>query len=246
MKARTLALLLVLPVSPGCTSPPETKVVQGTAIEHGEALFHDASIAKNSLNTYSCATCHETTPGEAARVSLTGAPLAGALKRPSYWGGQELELLPAINDCLYYFMLKTTPWTAEDEEARAGYAYLESLPSDGDVVKAAPFTVVYQLSDTPNGNPKAGEAVYNRACASCHGAAHTGVGRLVPRAPPLPEQTLAEHPLAKYTMLERRLVFVEKIRHGGFAGYAGQMPPFSKEVLSDEDIGNLFGFFGLP
>jgi thiosulfate dehydrogenase len=90
MKARTLALLLVLPLSPACSSPPETKVVQGTAIEHGEALFHDASLAKNSLNTYSCATCHEATPGEAARVALAGAPLAGALKRSSYWGGQEL------------------------------------------------------------------------------------------------------------------------------------------------------------
>ena len=246
MKARTLAFWLVLAVPTGCTSPPETKVVQGTAIEHGEALFHDASLAKNSLNTCSCATCHEASPGEAARVSLAGAPLAGALKRPSYWGGQELELLSSINDCLYYFMLKTTPWTAEDDEARAVYAYLESLPSDGAAAKAAPFTVVYQLSDTPNGNPTAGEEVYNRACITCHGAAHTGAGRLVPRAPPLPEPTLAEHPLPRYTALERRLVFVEKIRHGGFAGYAGQMPPFSKEVLSDDDLGNLFGFLGLP
>ena len=85
----------------------------------------------------------------------------------------------------------------------AVHAYLESLPSDGDAVKAAPFTVVYQLSDTPNGDPEAGEATYNRACASCHGAAHTGVGRLVPRAPPLPEQTLIEHPLPRYTALEK-------------------------------------------
>jgi thiosulfate dehydrogenase len=229
-----------------CTSEPATKVVQGTAVEHGEALFHDSSLSKSSLNKYSCATCHEATSGEAGQTILPGASLAGVLKRPSYWGGQELDLLPAINHCLYYFMLKDDQWTADDSDARAMYAYLESLPDDGGAAQAAPFTTVYTIADAPDGDAKKGEAIFGRACVSCHGPAHTGMGRLVQRAPVLPEQTLDEHPLDKYTAQDRRLVFIEKIRHGGFIGYGGQMPPFSSEKLSEQDLSDLLAFFGLP
>jgi thiosulfate dehydrogenase len=250
MKAPTIrasALLALALTAFGCPEgEPEIKIVQGTAIDHGEALFHDPSIAKTSFNTYSCATCHEALPGDAGDAILTGAPLAGATRRPSYWGGQELDLLAAINHCLYYFMLKDEPWTADDIEARAMYAYLESLPSDGAAAEAVPYTPVYALSDAPPGDAGRGAGLYDRACASCHGPAHSGAGRLVDRAPVLPEQTLEEHPLGEYTELERRLVFVEKVRHGSFVGYGGQMPPFAAETLSDQDIGDLITFMGVP
>ena len=246
MRNPALSLPIALVAALGCSKEPSVQVVQETAAQHGEELFHDATLAKSSANTYSCATCHAATANEAKGLALSGVPLAGALQRPSYWGGQEVDLLRSINNCLYFFMLKNDPWTADNEDARAMYAYLESLPSTGDAVKAAPFTVVYTLVDSPNGDAKAGAVVYDRACASCHGPAHSGTGRLVARALTLPEQAIAEHPPSEYTDQQRRLVFVEKIRHGGFVGYAGQMPPFSKEVLSDKDIGDLFGFFKLP
>jgi thiosulfate dehydrogenase len=41
-------------------------------------------------------------------------------------------------------------------------------------------------------------------------------------------------------------VFVEKTRHGGFLGYGGTMPPFSLNVLSDEDLADLLTFLRLP
>ncbi|XXT15254.1 c-type cytochrome [Sorangium sp. So ce429] len=230
----------------GCAGDPETKIVDATAVEHGAALFRDPSIAETSFNRYSCATCHEAVPGEAGDAMLPGAPLAGAVDRPYYWGGQEVDLLAAINHCLYYFMTKDLPWTADDEAARAMYAYLESLPGDGEAAEAAPFTPVYALSQPPPGDPKKGELIHERACASCHGRAHSGEGRLVARAPALPDQTLDEHPLGEYTEADRLLVFVEKVRHGGFVGYGGQMPPFSLEVLSDEEFGDLLSFYELP
>ncbi|MGK3961248.1 c-type cytochrome [Sorangium sp. So ce118] len=230
----------------GCPGDPETKIVDATAVEHGAALFRDPSIAETSFNHYSCATCHEAVPGDAGDAMLPGAPLAGAVNRPHYWGGQEVDLLAAINHCLYYFMTKDLPWTADDEAARAMYAYLESLPGDGEAAEAAPFTPVYTLSQPPPGDPKKGELIHERACASCHGRAHSGEGRLVARAPALPDQTLDEHPLGEYTEADRLLVFVEKVRHGGFVGYGGQMPPFSLEVLSDEEFGDLLSFYELP
>ncbi|KYF65991.1 c-type cytochrome [Sorangium cellulosum] len=230
----------------GCTGDPETKIVDATAVEHGAALFRDPSVAETSFNRYSCATCHEAIPGEAGDAMLPGAPLAGAVNRPHYWGGQEVDLLAAINHCLYYFMTKDLPWTADDEAAQAMYAYLESLPGDGAAADAVRFTPVFALGQPPPGDPKNGELIHERACASCHGRARSGEGRLVARAPALPDQTLDEHPLGEYTEADRLLVFVEKVRHGGFLGYGGQMPPFSLEVLSDEEFGDLLSFYELP
>lgn len=233
----------------GCSdgeAPPPEQVYGGTAIDHGEALFHDPSIAKTSFNAYACSTCHEATRGEAGAAILTGAPLAGAAKRPSYWGGQEMELLRSINDCLYYFMLKDKVWTAEEEDAKAMYAYLESLPSDAQAEAPAPFTILYKVEDAPHGDAGRGAPLYASACQSCHGPPHTGEGRLVGRAPILPDQTLSEHPSPTYSDKDRRLVFVEKVRHGGFVGYGGQMPPFSEESLSDQELGDILAFLGVP
>lgn len=242
----SLSLLCAFAVgaAAGCEPEPEVVVVEASAVEHGAALFNDPAVAKTSFNQYACSTCHGVL-ADPEGVVLPGAPLAGVTKRPSYWGGQEVELLRAVNQCLYYFMLKDAPFTGEEVESRAIYAYLESISAEGTSAEPVPFTVIGPVLDLPPGDAGRGEAVFNRACASCHGAPHSGEGRLVPRAPTLPEQTIMEHPSDEYTVLERRLVFVEKTRHGGFLGYGGQMPPFSIEKLPDADLADLLVFFGL-
>jgi thiosulfate dehydrogenase len=228
----------------GCNSGPPAPIVErGTAIDHGEALFNDPTVAGTDLNTYSCATCHAVDASDSGPVR-TGGSLAGVTKRPSYWAGQELDLLPSVNACLYFFMFKDEPWTAEDVEARALYAYLESISKDADA-KPAPFTVVADIADLPRGDAAKGAPVYDRACSLCHGPAHSGKDRLVDYAPVLPEDTLRDHPLGKYTEDERRLVFVEKVRHGAFISYSGQMPPFSLEKLPDEDLADLLTYLDL-
>jgi thiosulfate dehydrogenase len=222
----------------------EPTIEHGTAIDHGKALFEDPEIAQTDLNTYSCATCHADDASATTPVR-TGGPLRGVTERPSYWGGHELDLLRAVNDCLSSVMLKDEIWTADDEEARAMYAYLESLPATSADKAAAPFTVVTTVKDLPAGDAKRGQASYYRACGTCHGPAHTGKDRLVERAAVLPEQTLEEHPIGKYTKDDQRLVFVEKARHGGFLGYTGQMPPFSLEKLSDADLADILQYLCL-
>jgi len=228
----------------GCGGPVEPTIVQGTAAEHGEALFQDPEIAGTDLNTYSCATCHADDASATSPIR-PGGPLQGVTERPSYWGGQELDLLRAVNDCLYYFMLKDTLWTADDEEARAMYAYLESLPAEPADKAAAPFTVVVTIEDLPPGDAAPGQALYDRACGTCHGPAHTGADRLIPRAPILPEDTLSAHPIGTYTATEQRLVFIEKARHGAFLGYTGQMPPLSQEKLADAELADILEYLGL-
>lgn len=226
----------------GCGTP-DPEIVQASAADHGKALFSDPTLTATGANAYSCATCHSTTQ---SGLPFTGAPVSGVTRRPSYWGGQEVELLRSINNCLYYFMLENAPVEATDERAEALFAYLDSLPSSPEQEKAWPFTIEVQIKPIANGQSSTGKALYEEACQSCHGAPKTGENRLVPRAPILPDQTLAQHPLGSYTAEERRLVFVQKTRHGGFLGYGGQMPPFSKELLSDEALGDILAYMGVP
>ncbi|MEZ4295846.1 MAG: c-type cytochrome [Polyangiaceae bacterium] len=220
-------------------------MIHGTAIDHGKAIFEDPTVAGTELNTYSCATCHTAEATLPADLTLTGGSLAGVTKRPSYWGGQEVDLLRAVNACLYYFMLVDEPWTADNEQARALYAYLDSISQGPEGTSAAPFSIVIDIYDLPEGDPIKGEDVFDRACAACHGAPHTGMDRLVDRAPVLPEQTLEDHPLGEYTHDEQRLVFVEKARHGAFLSYTGTMPPFSLEALPDDEMADLLAYLDL-
>ena len=61
----------------------------------------------------------------------------------------------------------------------------------------------------------------------------------------LPEDSITDHPPPEYDDAKRRLVFIEKVRHGGFLGYTGQMPPLSMKTLSDEDLGHVLAYLGL-
>jgi thiosulfate dehydrogenase len=219
----------------------ETKEEHGTAADHGAFLYGSKSTSDSRENLFSCATCHSTTP-DASRLAV-GGPLAGATERPSYWGGTVFDLLAAINACRTQFMSARDPWLDADEDAKAMYAYLKSLPSAAPGVQGAqPFTVVRTVQDVSNGDAAQGGTVFERACAPCHGAVHTGKGRVGSIVPRLPEDTVREH--VGYTAREVRLVFVEKTRHGGFLGYGGTMAPFSTEALSDADLGALLAFLG--
>lgn len=228
----------------GCAPEPDTVIMQGTAIDHGEALFRDLALPGTVQIGYSCTTCHDA-ENESSNILRPGAALAGVTKRASYWGGQEVEVLRAINQCLYYFMLKDRPWTPEDTDAQAMFAYLESISGEDADTTEQPFTVVRDIIDLQAGDSARGSKIFDHACAFCHGAPQTGKEKSVAKAASLPNETLAAHPPDKYSDLDRRLVFVEKTRHGGFLGYGGQMPPFSLEKLSNADMADLLAFLGL-
>lgn len=209
-----------------------------TPVERGQALFASRALSPSRLNLFTCATCHDADAAAdgAAALLRPGAAMAGVTRRPSFWGGQQDDLLRAINDCRAQFMGASAPLRAAEADGEALYAYLDSLRDRGDGRPVA-FTVVREIDDLPRGEAAVGEALYARSCGACHGALHTGQGRLAARVPVLPEETLAEH--ASYTPAAQRLVFVEKIRHGGFLGYGGDMPPYSREVLSDGALSDL-------
>lgn len=219
---------------------PEPEVVSVTAVEYGALLFADPALSDGPQNQVACATCHAVDASD-DRL-LPGAPLGGVTKRSSFWGGAERSLLRSINHCRFYFMGASADWTGAEPEAEFVYAFLESLPGDGE---AWPFTVGVVEEPGP-GDSARGSSVYSAACASCHGARTTGVGALVGTADVLPDDTLASHPPPTYDDADRRLVFVEKTRSGGFRGYGGVMPPFSMETLTNQDMADLLEFLGVP
>ncbi len=223
-----------------CSSDPETE--QRSAVEHGRDLFASTSTSEAKNNVFACATCHRTTPGADDRI-LPGADLAGAVARPSFWGGKNLDLLRAVNDCRYYFMGAQRAWTDQDADARGMYAFLESLPPAK--TDAVAFTVVPSAVDLPAGDPSRGRVVYDKACASCHGAASSGAGKLRGNIPTLPGESVAYFATLGFDRTATRITFVEKVRHGPFLGLYGQMPLFSTEALSDADLGALLAFLAL-
>lgn len=215
--------------------------------EQGLTLFADEKVGAPAGNPFTCADCHAT-PGHESSLILPGAELAGATRRSSFWGGQESDLLRSINDCRLYFMRAAEPWSAEDEDARSLYEYLDSF---GGSREAVPFTPVREIEPTCTaGDATEGERIFDGACSHCHGSIHEGKGRKSPLVPILPERVLFDHNLAAACdpssgKAPAAAIFLSKVRHGVFFGEGGTMPPFSREVLSDTDVENLFAYLGL-
>lgn len=239
----TRIALAVAAAALGCSpahEPPSDDATNAAAVERGSALVNDPTLSTLSTNPFACTTCHALTPGEDDLVK-PGAPLAGATLRPTYWAGEEDDLLAALDVCLTRFMQSSSPLARDDGRAADLYAFLVSL-EPGDAL-AQPFTIVDKIADVPHGNAAAGKDTYRRACIGCHGGIHAGSGRASPVIPTLPEDVLRSH--STYDAQSQRLIFVEKVRHGGFLGYGGTMAPFSKESLSDEELGNVLEALGV-
>jgi len=237
---RALAFTLAIAACSGA------EVERRSAADRGRELFASPTTSTSTENRFSCATCHPHAGDTTGRI-YPGYTLAGATARPTFWGGQHVDLLRAINVCRYYFMSAATPWLGEEEEAKAIYAFLASLPPDAP--NALPFTVperITEATDVPAGDPKRGADVYEGSCKTCHGAARTGVGRLRGTIPVLPDETAnGFKALYGFTPMQIRLTFLEKVRHGPFLGIFGSMPLYSKEALSDADLGALLAFLAL-
>ncbi|WP_257451307.1 c-type cytochrome [Archangium lipolyticum] len=212
------------------------------AAEYGEELFSDPKLSGSQYNTFSCATCHATTATPPKDEVYAGLSLYNVASRPHWWGGYETRLLDAVNFCYTAFMRGVTPLAPDDPRSRALYEYLVRISPD-ETAPAQPFTLIKDITDVPRGNARRGADVYEAACRECHGEAHTGKGRLTQLAPVLPE--VSQEYGSLFPGVAPGLIFIEKVRHGRFFGVGGNMPPYSRESLSDEDLGALLTHLGL-
>ena len=87
---KRLAFGLGLIALASCTTETvvEMQVVQGTAVDHGRALFSDPTASLSPINTFSCATCHRADTGPAALL-LPGARWERAWYDGSNLAGEE-------------------------------------------------------------------------------------------------------------------------------------------------------------
>jgi thiosulfate dehydrogenase len=207
------------------------------AVDVGKRLFSDPRLSRSDFNTVSCATCHDDGTNEADERLFAGASLVESVGRPSWWGGDVGSLKEAVDVCLVFFM-REQPLVAQAPASRALYEYLLSI-SPTPTTAPVPVTIVEDVTDLPRGDQTLGARVYDAACASCHGAAFTGEGRISPLASIVPNSSID---FAEENGFPSGLVVVEKVRHGGFFGVGGTMPPFSREALSDEELSALLGF----
>jgi thiosulfate dehydrogenase len=214
-----------------------------TPAEQGAEVAADPKFSKSIYNAFACTTCHAARAGEGER-RLAGAPLAGATARPSFWGGAVLDLFEAVSACYRQFM-QGGRLDRESEEARALYAYLVSLETDPAAsLQAVPFTLVRTTAPPAPGDAGRGRETYARACAFCHGEPRKPRDQLGESAI-LPDDTERTHPRAAgFTEETIRQVIVQKVRNGGYLGFTGFMPPFSREALADEEIADIITYLG--
>jgi len=206
--------------------------------ERGRELFQ--SLSFGASGEYACSTCHRSDL-QAGRRILPGASVAGVTRRPSFWGGQESDLLLAVNACRRLFMASDEGLVRSEPDAAALYAYLTTLEPGN----AAPqsFTVVRDVLPLPRGDAAAGADVFTHACEWCHGRMGSGSGSLGSHVPILPDTVLFQH--RELTPNAQRLAIIEKVRHGVFFDYGGTMPPFSLETLSDVALSDLLEALGV-
>lgn len=222
--------------------------------ERGAALARDPNVSGSQYNRFACTTCHVDRPTEAGERIMPGAPLRGAARRPSYWNGETTHLREAVARCWVHFMRGR----AEDLEGPTGDAlgaWLESLSPNGATEGTAAIAHSWPRSTRDlgaGGDPARGRVLYQRACANCHGAFGSGQGRLGPLVSIVPQDTLAEHcqgelpaGVPDYASYARQVAY-QKTRHGSFLGYAGSMPPFATELLSDEEMAHIVALFRCP
>lgn len=209
-------------------------------MEYGEALFSDPGLSGAQSNVFSCATCH-TRITDAGEVRA-GYNLVNAARRPSWWGGAVSTLFDAVNECVTDSgFMGGNPLPRDSEQSRALFVYLASL-DDGKDAPALPLTVVKDIVDQPSGDATRGAATYQAVCATCHGAADTGVGRLSAKQSLIPAESIAMHQTASAPN-GARLIVLEKIRHGKFFKVGGSMPLFSTEAFSDAQAGDILAYF---
>ena len=213
------------------------------AADFGEQLFRDARLSDSDFNDFSCATCHSTEPAPGDGKQYAGYSLHDSAFRASWWGGYETRLLDAVNVCYVNFMRGVTPLSEDEPKGRALYEYLVRISPNRDA-PALPFTVVKDILEVPpRGSAERGAEVYRAACLECHGELHSGNGRITTSASILPEVT-SEY-AEVFPGVAPSLIVTEKVRHGRFFGVGGTMPLYSREALSDEDLGALLAYLGL-
>ncbi len=213
-----------------------------TGAERGEELFASTSLSPSGNDVFSCATCHSVEPGDTVSDGEAGYRLYGVTRRPRFWGDEYDSVGEAVDACLRFFM-EGAELDTEDDDFHALYEYLVSISPDDAPADPFEFTVVETVADVERGDPARGEEVYDASCRDCHGTAFDARGSILSSEVNLPGIT--ESYGSMFPGVDPSLVVIEKVRHGRFFNIGGDMPLFSREAMSDEELGAILSYLEL-
>lgn len=215
------------PIPPAMPAPPPEPMGNAT---NGLAVFERA---ESSGNQFSCANCHaiaEDAQGFSTSDNLRrpAHPIFNAINRASFHNGMTSTLFDAVNICRQDWMQVETFSESDDDWLDLEAFFQEQ--SDESVAMEVSVTQVMPITDFTAGNQQMGQTLFNQTCATCHG-----------------ENALGSELAGDLTL--RRLDkdgVAQKVRTSGpsdsqvFVGLqGGNMPFWSQERLSDEDLAHI-------
>ena len=223
-----------------CDGPSDTAAPQGSVLATGMDVFstpafnQGRAMKDNSLgNSFACATCHDIGETSSDGFRRAGHSLATASVRADFKNGQLATLLEAVNSCRKDWMGAKT-YTEESADWLLLKAYiseqteLESAASLSFAIKPAPTAV-----DLSGADKAAGQTLFNKSCAICHGANAVGTER----GPALAGTTLTAVNIAA------------KVRTSGPANSEvydgvsnGIMPFWSADKLADDELADIIAY----
>lgn len=189
-------------------------------LREGEAVYRQPL---TDGNTFACATCHALTASEAP-LRRAAHPIGAASRRGSWKNGQAHTFLDAVNACVKGWQ-GAPAWSPTEPRFLALAAYLDGQ-GDSASERKLTFKQVAPPAILTGGDSTRGLAVFNEACAACHGV--DGIGS--PRGPNLAGTEQAADYVAS--------------RVRGFP-LVGRMPFWAEDRLSDGELIDLIAWLGM-
>ena len=206
----------------GCASTTSSDDVSGELV-YAEP-FEDG-------NSFACATCHALEEPADDGIRRVGHPIGDASRRPSWKNGRYTELRDAVNTCVTHWM-NAEPLAEDDPRWQALFAFLDAA-APSETAPAIAFDVVAPAAELDGGDAETGHALFDRTCATCHGAGAMGTGR----APPLAG---GDYEAAYVAERVRRSGSPTNPAYDGLTG--GIMPFWSAQRLSDPELRDLIAY----
>lgn len=211
-------LVVLATLLTGCTEDlPDGETVFRTRVADG--------------NTFTCATCHAVSEPDADGLLRAGHPIGDAAARPTFKNGKYTELHDAVNSCLDEWM-GAEPWSTDDARWVALRGWLESLAPKAPA-PALEFSIVKPPAAASGGDPVAGQALFDRSCAVCHGLGGVGTERG-------PNVTGRGYEPDFVAGRIRTSGSVDSAVYAGLTG--GRMPFWAADRLSDTDVLDLSAY----
>jgi mono/diheme cytochrome c family protein len=207
---------------------PDAGMGDGGVMLQGEQIYRSPISAASA---FACASCHALDEPAEDGFRRAAHRLGDATKRPSYHNSRFTMLLDAVNVCLVEWMA-AEPWAETDARWIELHRFLDARAPDG-VAPLVTTQIVTPPAVLTGGDSIRGRALFNGACALCHGIDGAG-GQIGP-------MIVGTGLDAAY--VARRVRTSGPARSAVYVGLTGGVMPFwGADRLSDAELLDIIAF----